>query len=176
MKVYFIRHSEPDYGPVTTAGLTGFGRDLCPLTPRGILLAQKLAQDTIFKRTQLILCSPYTRTLQTATEIIRVNNLPLKVELDLHEWQPDKSGTDIANPQQVRQAYQEYQQYGNTTHPNNHWNYETPNKVKQRVARVLQRYQSYDYIACVTHSEVMRQFGEWKEIEYCEIKTFNTAN
>lgn len=37
MKIYLIRHGEPDYGPVTNAGYTGFGRDLSPLTKQGVL-------------------------------------------------------------------------------------------------------------------------------------------
>ncbi|MFQ4156055.1 hypothetical protein ACKE7A_02895 [Lactiplantibacillus argentoratensis] len=44
MKVYLIRHSEPTYQQVTTAGLTGFGRELGALTDRGIMLTQQCAQ------------------------------------------------------------------------------------------------------------------------------------
>ena len=66
MKVYLIRHSEPTYQQVTTAGLTGFGRELGGLTDRGIMLAQQCAQQPLFAQVQLILSSPYTRALQTA--------------------------------------------------------------------------------------------------------------
>lgn len=48
MKVYLIRHSEPTYQQVTTAGLTGFGRELGGLTDRGIMLAQQCAQQPLF--------------------------------------------------------------------------------------------------------------------------------
>ncbi|MCG0632629.1 nickel transporter [Lactiplantibacillus plantarum] len=58
MKVYLIRHSEPTYQQVTTAGLTGFGRELGGLTDRGIMLAQQCAQQPLFAQVQLILSSP----------------------------------------------------------------------------------------------------------------------
>ena len=95
MKVYLIRHSEPTYEQVTTAGLTGFGRELGSLTDRGIMLAQQCAQQPLFAQVQLILSSPYTRALQTALEIVRFNDIPLKVELGLHEWLPDDTGVGL---------------------------------------------------------------------------------
>jgi len=170
MKVYLIRHGEPDYGPVTEAGYTGFGRDFSQLTVRGIEQAQACAQNPIFDEVQVMVSSPYTWALQTASEIIRYHDLPLQVELQLHEWQPDKSGTQLKSARQAMLAYAEYSKKHGSKNATSTWDYETSTEIKQRVTAVLAKYADYDCIACVTHSEVMRQFGGWQKIGYCEIK------
>lgn len=45
MKIYLIRHSEPDFSQVDAAGYTGLARDLTRLTPKGIEIADKTAQS-----------------------------------------------------------------------------------------------------------------------------------
>lgn len=170
MKIYLIRHGEPDYGPVTNAGYTGFGRDLSPLTKQGVLQAQHCAEQPIFNEVQLILASPYTRALQTATEIVRRHNRPLQVELGLHEWYPDKSGWQIKSGHQAMAAYDEYTTNHGQASDSQIWNYETSADIRHRVQAVFDKYQHYQCVACVTHSEVMRQFGDWRRIGYCEIK------
>jgi Fructose-2,6-bisphosphatase len=92
MKIYLIRHSEPDFSQVDAAGYTGLARDLTRLTPKGIEIADKTAQSPIFNEVQMLLVSPYTRTMQTAQEILKYHQIPTQVELLLHEWRPDKSG------------------------------------------------------------------------------------
>lgn len=92
MKIYLIRHGEPDYGQVTEAKYKGFGRDLSRLTSDGIQQAQAIANHAIFDESELLLVSPYTRTMQTALEITRFKEIPVCVELLLHEWLPDKTG------------------------------------------------------------------------------------
>lgn len=170
MKIYLIRHGEPDYGPVTNAGYTGFGRDLSPLTKQGVLQAQHCAEQPIFNEVQLILASPYTRALQTATEIIRRHNRPLQVELGLHEWYPDKSGWQIKSGHQAMAAYDEYTANHGQANETQTWDYETSADIRHRVQAVFDKYQHYQCVACVTHSEVMRQFGDWRRIGYCEVK------
>lgn len=166
MKVYLIRHSEPDFSQVDKAGYTGLARDLTRLTPKGIEIAEKAAQDPIFNEVQLLLISPYTRTMQTAQEILKYKQIPTQVELLLHEWRPDKLGTQKPTDKQVQQAYNDYL---NETHHSS-LDFETKDEVKYRVDSVLDQYKNkYDCIACVTHGGVIAQMTGETVIPYCGI-------
>lgn len=89
MEVIMIRHGEPDYTPCNDRLFIGHGKDLCPLTDKGIEQAKEVALNPLLAGAQIILSSPYTRALQTAAYIATAVRLDIKVEVDLREWQPD---------------------------------------------------------------------------------------
>ena len=170
MKVYLIRHSQPDFKQVDQAGYVGYGRDLTRLTPYGIKVAQKAALDPIFDQMQLLLVSPYTRTMQTAMEIVKIHpDLPTQVELMLHEWRPDLTGRKLTGYPQVKAAYNDYL---NNTH-NSGMDYETADQIVNHVSSVLDKYKKdYDCIGCVTHGQVIRRMKGMDmrtQIPYCGI-------
>lgn len=170
MKVYLIRHSEPDFSQVDRSGYVGYGRELTRLTPYGVRVADKAALNPIFDKIQLLLVSPYTRTMETAMEFVKYHpEIHTQVELLLHEWRPDKSGRKLANFSQRKRAYADYIQ---GTHYSG-LDYETPEEIKQRVYSVLDRYKDqYTCIACVTHCQVIKQIAGIKDnvqIPYCGI-------
>lgn len=174
MKVYLIRHSEPDFTQVDQAGYVGYGRDLTRLTPRGIKIAQKAATNPIFDEMQLLLVSPYTRTMETAMEIVKQHpQLPTQVELLLHEWRPDKTGRNLTGLPQVKAAYNDY--LYNTHY--SQMDYETAQEIVDRVTSVLEKYKDkYDCIGCVTHGQVIRRMTGSKmhsQIPYCGIYKIN---
>lgn len=166
MKVYLIRHSEPDFSQVDAAGYKGLARDLTRLTPDGIKIADKAAQSPIFQEVQMILVSPYTRTMQTAHEFLKYHQIPSQVELLLHEWRPDKANRSDATKEELDTAYQDFL---NGTH-NSVLDFETGDEVIARVKSVLDRYKDkYDCIACVTHGGVISQFTGERTIPFCGI-------
>lgn len=166
MKVYLIRHSEPDFSQVDQAGYTGLARDLTRLTPKGIKIADKAAQSPIFNEVQMMLISPYTRTMQTAQEFLKYHQLPNQVELLLHEWRPDKSGKRDVTSEQLALAYNDYL---DGTHTSD-LDFETREEVMTRVNSVLDRYKDkYDCIACVTHGGVMTQYTGDRMTPFCGI-------
>jgi flagellar biosynthesis protein FliQ len=89
MKVIVIRHGERDYEPCYERGFIGMGLELAPLTEIGEKQAEEVALNELLRGTEIILSSPYTRCMQTSAIISRIRNIPLKVEIDLHEWVPD---------------------------------------------------------------------------------------
>lgn len=170
MKVYLIRHSQPDFTQVDQAGYVGYGRDLTRLTPKGIQIAKKAAQDPIFDQIQMLLISPYTRTMETALEIVKQHpELPTQVELLLHEWRPDLTGRRLNGYPQVKAAYEDYL---HNTHKST-MDYETSDHVIKRVKKVLDKYKSdYDCIGVVTHGQVIRRMLNMDmkvQIPYCGI-------
>lgn len=172
MKVYLIRHSEPTYTQVNAAGLRGYGRELGQLTEHGIQIAQQRAHDPLFKDVQLLLSSPYTRTLQTGLEIVRFNDLPLKVELNLREWQPDVTGKRTDTDAEASAAYQVYQQYPNQRPSDAPLPYETVPELRARVLNVFKQYQTQGYqcIACVTHGELIHQLVPGGDLDFCDVR------
>lgn len=166
MKVFLIRHSEPDFSQVDQAGYTGLARDLTRLTPKGIEIADRTAQNPIFQKLQLLLISPYTRTMQTAQEILKYNQIPTQVELLLREWSPDKSDLQQPNDEQVKLAYQDYLNGTNYSG----LDFETKVEVHNRVTSVLDWYKGhYDRIGVVTHGGVITEMTGATDIPYCGI-------
>lgn len=90
MDIVLIRHGEPNYAPCEERGFIGHGRDLAPLTELGVEQAKRVTTEDILKNSEIIISSPYTRALQTAAIILKETKIPLTVEIDLREWQPDK--------------------------------------------------------------------------------------
>jgi len=85
----FMRHGEFDYTFCDERKFIGHGRDLAPLSDKGIRQAEEAAKDPRLLGAELIISSPYTRALQTAAILSKQLRLDIKVEVDLHEWYKD---------------------------------------------------------------------------------------
>lgn len=72
MKVYFVRHAESIWNTVHRHQLAE-----TPLSENGILQIGKLAERFTHIHPDIILSSPYTRTLQTAKAIEKVTSVPI---------------------------------------------------------------------------------------------------
>lgn len=166
-KLLLIRHGEPSYAEVSEKKFKGHGRDLASLTIVGINQAKKVAKDSRLKGSQIIISSPYTRTLQTAAIISRELDLDIKIELDIHEWLPDLTYSYI-NDSEVVKAAQEMTQYKGE-HNGKDLSWEPLSNVAYRAINSLKKYLDYDKIIVVTHAVVMRQFEFKKDLGYCEI-------
>ena len=88
-KFILVRHGEPTYAEVRELGFKGHGFALAPLTNEGIREVEKTAENEIFENSDILISSPYTRAMQTASIIGNKYNLRVNVEVLLHEWIPD---------------------------------------------------------------------------------------
>ena len=88
-KFYLIRHGKPDYTYGDTHGFIGQGHDFAPLKAERIEEVIETAKDKRLKEAQIIISSPYTRALQTASIISKETGIDIVVEPDIREWQPD---------------------------------------------------------------------------------------
>ena len=68
-KFYLIRHGEPDYTYGDNHGYIGQGHDFAPLNIEKIEEVVETSKDKRLKEAQIIISSPYTRALQTASII-----------------------------------------------------------------------------------------------------------
>lgn len=148
-----IRHATPDYSEIDKRHYKGFGNDLAPLTIEGEKEALDVSKSNLLSSAEIIISSPYTRTLQTASIIAKELNLNLKVELDLMEWIPDKSYMydDYSKVINWRKHYDENN--GKCFYKDD--NFEEKDEIITRVINVLKKYSSYSKVIVVTHGMVL---------------------
>ena len=90
---YLIRHGEVNFELADQRNLVGSTREFVPLTDNGVRQVEQLSRQLLEHRAELILSSPLTRAMQSATIPSRQLNLPMRVEFDLRKWIPDPTNT-----------------------------------------------------------------------------------
>jgi len=168
LKIYFVRHGEPDYGVIDERGYMGHGRDLAPLTEKGRAQAEIAACDPRLKEASLIVSSPYTRALQTAAAISRQTGLDIRVEVALHEWMPDLSFRYDCSEYSIG-ASLEYEAKNGIRDESCRYNWESKEQLFARAHSWLDRYRDHDYIIAVSHGMVIRQFAGEIPLSCCSI-------
>lgn len=110
------------------------------LSEDGLLQAQQLAQRLKSEPIAHIFCSPFLRTVQTAHEIAKLLDLPLKLEAGLSEWlNPDwmNATPEILPPSVLAQKYPpidlSYQSRLRPQYP------ESLNRLKTRSTKIARR-------------------------------------
>lgn len=148
-----IRHGEPDYSEIDKRKYKGFGNDLAPLTENGIQQVINASKNSILSDVDLIITSPYTRTMHTASILSKGLNVDFKVELDLMEWIPDKtySYDDYAQVVKWREIFDK----NDGKHVSSSDNWEEKNEIFTRVQNVLKKYTNYSKVIVVTHGIVI---------------------
>ncbi len=111
MKLFFIRHGETDWGALESRGVRGWARSFAPLTPKGRVQIDVIANDYRLEAAQGILSSSYARALESAARLSRALDKPLHVEYDLHEWLPQKDSLGAMDDAIIRDANQQLSYY-----------------------------------------------------------------
>lgn len=171
MKIVFIRHGEPDKTVVDERGFIGHGRDLAPLTEVGIEQAEAASIHPLLKGSQIIVSSPYTRALQTAAIISKNTGLNIKIELDIHEFIPDKT-FQVRGEAENKELHKEYMKYRGEYPKGETRKWETITEVINRSRPVFDHYVDlgYEKIIAVTHGGIIRRYAGIAFIEYGEVK------
>ena len=157
MDILLVRHGEPDYSDIDEMGYIGHGRDLAKLTDRGVREAERAAGDMRLGDADLILSSPYTRALQTASIISRITQIPLTVETGLHEWMPDLTFT-YAGPEDIAAILKEMEEYRGEWSAQCRFHWESLSKVGERAFLAVKKYLHCRKIIVVAHETVIQRF------------------
>ena len=146
---YFVRHGEADYTERGTKIYQGHGTNLVPLSETGIDQIKKAAKDIRLQDANLILCSSYTRAVQSAAILSKELGLEIRVETDLHEW--------VANTLYIydddntaEKAYEEYVK-NKGVHPDSDCLWEDTAAIRRRVFSVLQKYADVPKVIVIGH-------------------------
>jgi len=152
VRLYFVRHGETDWELVEARGARGWAKDFAPLTPLGRLQIDTIARDYRLQEADAILCSTFTRALESAALLSRAINKPLYVEHDLHEWLPQKDPLADLDPKVIERASRTF---GGQAPVEEGAPWETLEEVRQRVIDTLRRYRHFDTLIVVTHGVVI---------------------
>lgn len=170
MKTVFIHHGEPDTSGVNAQGFTGQRRNFAPFTELGIQQAQTVSADPRLNGAQLIASSPYTRALQTAAILSKNTGLDITVEIDLHEFIPDKTFR-LKGESENRALHEDFLQCRGEYPPGETCKWETITEIIARTKPVLDKYVDlgYEKIIVATHGSVIRRYSGKAGITHCEI-------
>ena len=155
MELILLRHAQPDYSAVEGKG-PGFNH-LAPLSAAGIEQAQAVSQHELLANAELVISSPYTRTLQTAAIIAGSLALPLVVDVGFHERLPDTKN-ELKTREELEQSFEEYDLCKgiHTADGLHHW--ESTAQQISRVKHSLGKYTAHKKVIIVTHGELIRRF------------------
>lgn len=151
---YLVRHGEPDYSERNEKIYRGFGANMCPLSSKGREQIIKTAKDKRLQGADIILSSPYTRTLQTVAILSKELQIDIIVETDLHEWVANKNYIYEEDEIAVKN-YNEYIQ-NKGIYPNGvDKDWESNEIMKIRFFQVLEKYKQYDKVIVASHGTLM---------------------
>lgn len=152
---YLIRHGEANYDGMLEKGFWGFGRDFAPLSEKGRLQAETAAKDIRLKDAELIVSSPYTRAMQTAQIISQRIGIGVEVDIDLHEWIPDKNNQYKTSEESFAFA-REFTKFHGAYPSGEEFRWESLSHMRKRVLRVADKYSDYKKVIFVGHGMVFR--------------------
>lgn len=165
---YLVRHGEADYSEMLEKGFWGFGRAFAPLSSLGVRQAEAAAIDERLKSAQLIVASPYTRALQTAAIISRETGLKIYVEIDLHEWEPDKTN-QYTTSDEAFALTREFNLHKGVYPEGQYMKWETLAELRQRIRKVADKYAHYDKVIFVGHGMAFRTLTYIEQMKPAEI-------
>lgn len=179
-KFILVRHGKPTYDEIENFGFMGYGVNFAPLTAKGILEVKKNIEDDVFENSDILISSPYTRAMQTASIIGNKYDLDVNVELALHEWVPDVIGNYISKAQMIKNLKIAKRAYQGKTKKKDLpflYNIEPLENVKNRGLMVLDKYSNYDKVIVVTHGMLINMLtgekldtGEHTVLDYEKVK------
>ena len=165
---YLIRHGEADYSEMMDKGFWGFGRSFAPLSQNGVAQVEATANDARLKLASFIVSSPYTRALQTAAIISRVTGLKIKIEVDLHEWEPDRCN-QYTTSEEAFMLHREFNQYKGIYPDGQMMRWETLANLRNRMRNVADKYTDYDKVIFVGHGMAFRTLSYIEQMNPAEI-------
>ncbi len=170
MKIVFIRHGEPDKEEVDKRGFIGQGRDFAPLTDLGIKQAENVSLNPLLADCQIIVSSPYTRALQTAAIISKNTGLNIKVEVDIHEFIPDKT-FQVKGEEENKALHKDFMCCRGEYPEGEIRKWETITEIINRSKPVFDKYIDLGYkkILVVAHGGVIRRYTGVGLIGHCEV-------
>lgn len=152
---YFVRHGKTDYTARNTKIYQGFGVNLSPLSETGVQQIQATARDPRLQGADLILCSPYTRALQTAAILSRELNVEIAIETDLHEWLANRNYI-YEDDAVAESAYAAYEAAGGCPPSGEIPLWEDAAAIRARVLPVLRQYAHLPCVIVACHGMMIQ--------------------
>ena len=169
---YFIRHGQMDTSMAEKKFYKGFAYNMMTLSEKGIEQMHETAKDSRLQDAELIITSPFGRTMHSAAILSKDINIEMRVETDLHEWLADGSSYEYVSNEEAEEAYRSLiENQGH--HPKEaQCRWESVEQMKERVMNVLDKYKNYNAVIVVCHGTVMQYVLEIEHPENGQIEEF----
>ena len=156
-KFYFIRHGQMDSTEANTKIYQGWGFNALTLSAIGVSQIKKASEDSRLKNSDIIISSPYGRTMHTAAILSKELGVDIAVETDLHEWVADKEYRYLSD-EEAMNSFREFTSKDGIRDNLCKYNWETAADIYERTEGVLKRYKNYNKVIVVCHGTVMQYF------------------
>ena len=169
---YFIRHGQMDMSMAEKKFYKGFAFNMMTLSEKGMEQIHETAKDARLKDAELIITSPYGRTMHSAAILSKELNLEIRVETDLHEWLADGVSYEFLPNEAAEEAYRSLTQ-NQGHHPKGaQCLWESAEQMKERVMNVLEQYKEYNAVIVMCHGTLMQYVFGIEHPENGQIEEF----
>lgn len=169
---YLVRHGEPDYSNNGSSIFKCHGMNFAPLTPKGIEQLKETAKDKRLHDADIIISSPYTRTMQSAAILSKELQIDMIVEPYIFEWYGDKNG-DYQTDEQHAQYLREYGENNGVYPDGEDRQWESKELLRQRLLTSLEKYTHYNKAIVVCHGMLISSVYDDHSVAQGEIVEFS---
>lgn len=169
---YFVRHGQMDTSMAGNKFYKGFGYNMMTLSEKGINQIKETAKDARLAKAQLIIASPFGRTLHSAAILSKELNLDMRIETDLHEWLADSITYEFLPEEEASSAYRRLNENAGHHPDGENCKWESAEQMKKRVMDVLKKYTEYDTVIVVCHGTLMQYVLDIGHPENGQIQKF----
>jgi len=155
-RFYFIRHGQMDNSMAGKKFYKDFAYNMMTLSEKGIHQIVETSKNEILKDAQLIITSPFGRTMHSAAILSKELNLDMKVETDLHEWLADGVTYEFLPEEEALRAYRCLKENAGHHPAEEDCKWESAEQMSKRVKNVLKKYLNYDAVIVVCHGTLMQ--------------------
>ena len=169
---YFIRHGQMDVSMTEKKFYKGFAYNMMTLSEKGIEQIHETAKDSRLKYAELIITSPYGRTLHSAAILSKDLNIEMRVETDLHEWLADSVSYEFLPTEIAEESYRIMTENCGHHPEGVQCLWESAAQMKERVWNVLEKYKDYGAVIVVCHGMLMQYVLEIEHPQNGQIEEF----
>lgn len=126
------------------------------LSDKGIQQIHETAKDKRLFDADLIIASPFGRTMHSAAILSKDLNIEMRVETDLHEWLADGVSYEFLPDAAAQKAYKCLTENKGQHPAGEECIWESADQMKKRVMMVLDRYKDYNSVIVVCHGTLMQ--------------------
>lgn len=153
---YFVRHGHMDTSMAGKKFYKDFSYNMMTLSEKGIGQIKETAKDERLANAELIIASPFGRTLHSAAILSKELNIDMKVETDLHEWLADGVTYEFLSDEEAAAAYQCLNKNAGQHPEKENCRWESAEQMKKRVMKVLNKYKDFNSVIVVCHGTLMQ--------------------
>ena len=153
---YFVRHGQMDTSMAGKKFYKDFSYNMMTLSEKGVGQIKETAKDVRLANAQLIIASPFGRTMHSAAILSKELNIGMRVETDLHEWLADAVTYEYLPDEIAEKSYKTLKENGGQHPTDKKCLWESSEQMKKRVMKVLDKYKDFDSVIVVCHGTLMQ--------------------